>query len=172
MEDGDKTKKRILSWLSFGLGGASGNSWKQMASFVLVFFMNVAGLSSSQAGFVRATGQVTCLLSNAIFGYLCDKADVPWLSRRVGRKKSWHLLSSLLTALFLFVSFSRCGACDGSAWAPAVFYVVAYGAGGFFFGAADVSYLSAIPVIAKDQDEAVILNSFRWVNTRKGLRSA
>ena len=32
---------------------------------------------------------------------------------------------------------------------------------GFMFGATDVAHLSIIPVIAKDQDEAMFLNSFR-----------
>ena len=159
-----KAKNSVYSWLACGLGGTFNAIWRHVSSsFGLVFYMSVIGLTNSQAGLVRAVGQITCVMSTAIFGYLCDKVDVPYLSNRLGRKKTWHLLPTVLMAFFVLMAFSRCFACNEStpSWVSFVYFMIAYGGAGFMFGAADVAHLSIIPVIAKDQDEAMILTSFR-----------
>ena len=150
--------------LSCGVGSVFNDFWRQMAlSFGLVFYTKVIGLSSSQAGLILAVGQLTALFSTAIFGYLCDKVDVPFLSHRLGRKKTWHLFCTVLLAFFLLMAFSRCFACNEStsSWVEFAYFACAYGGAAFMYGALEMAHLSFIPVVSESQDEAIILNTLR-----------
>lgn len=159
-----QNKTSMWSRVSCGLGGAFNAFWRHVsASFSLVFYMNVIGLTSGQAGLIRAVGQISSLFSTAPFGHLCDRVDMPFLSRRLGRKKTWHLLTSILLSFFFLLSFSQCFLCNDSmaSWAPVAYFVVSYGVAAFLYAACEMTHLSIIPVIAQTQDEAVLLNSLR-----------
>lgn len=155
---------RLRMRLSRGVGSLFNEFWRQMAlSFGLVFYTKVVGLSNSQAGLILAVGQVTALISTIIFGYLCDKVDVPFLSARLGRKKTWHLFSTVSLAPLLLMAFSRCFACTDSTstWVAFAYFICGYGGATFMYGATEMAHLSLISVISESQDEAIILNSLR-----------
>ena len=136
---------------------------KYSLSFGLIYYMKVANLSSSPAGLVLVIGQVANFVANVLFGYCCDKVDVPFLSSRRGRRKTWHLIGSILTALFLLLAFSLCLICIESSpsWLRFAYFTIAYGFHSFWYGAAEMGYISFIPELAKNQDEVVILHTLR-----------
>ena len=154
----------LLSRVSCGVGGVFSECSRQMAlSFGLVFYVKVIEISSRQAGIILTIALTSFMIASGIFGFLCDKVSVPYLSPKLGRRKTWFLLSSILLAFFLLMSFSRCFLCkdSSSSWAVFVYYACAMGGIAFTCAGAELAHLSLIPVIAKNQDEAIILNSLR-----------
>ena len=159
-----KRLKPIRSLLLCSLGSVFNAFWLQMAmSFGLIFCTKVVGISSGPAGLVFAMAQIGGLFSTAMFGYLCDSVDVPCISRRLGRKKTWHFFSIVFLIFFALMAFSRCFACNEStpSWAKIVYFAIAYTGAAFMYGAIEMAHLSIIPVMSRNQDDAVILNSLR-----------
>ena len=156
--------KKLCSQIPCGVGNISNEFWKQISfSFGLVFYTRIIGLSNAQAGWIFAVGQIIALLSTAMFGYLCDSVDVPCISRRFGRRKTWHLLTTIFLVLGVILSFSRCFTCNEStsSWVKWVYFVILYGMADFMYGASEMAHLSIIPVVSKTQDDVVIINSLR-----------
>ena len=155
------TKRQLLSC---GVGSFYNDLVnKVMLSFGLVYYMKVAEISSSHAGLVLVSGQIGNFIGNFLFGYCCDKVDVPFLSRVQGRRKAWHLIGTILTAVCFVLAFSRCFVCTEASptWVRTVYFAFAYGLGCFWYGAVEVGHLSFIPDVANDQDETITLNSLR-----------
>ena len=136
---------------------------KVMFSFALVYYMRVAALFSKQAGLVLLAGQVGNFAGNFVFGYCSDKVNIPWLSARIGRRKSWHLFGTVFTAVTFVPSFSRCFICteSSSLWLKCAYFVCLYGCSSFFYGAVETAHASLIPQVAADQSETVMINAFR-----------
>ena len=156
------TPKRRL--FSCGVGSFSNDIInKVMFSFSLVYFTRVANLSSKQAGLILVIGQITNFISNILFGYCCDKVDVPFVSHKHGRRKTWHLIGVIVTGSFFVLAYSRCFVCNEStsSWLKFVYFAVAYGVCCFGWGIVEIGHLSIFPETAKNQDEVIILNSLR-----------
>ena len=138
---------------------------KVMYSFGLVYYMKVIELTSFQAGLVLVMGELACFIANIIFGYLCDVVDVPFLSRRIGRRKSWHVIGTALVAVSVMLSFSRCFPCQSSpaSWVAFVYFTLMYSTACFAYGAVELSHLTIIPEVSQSDDETVMLNSIRSV---------
>ena len=163
----EATMGKVWRRLSFGVGILLNEVWRQMSlSFGLVFYTKVIGLSSGQAGIILAVGMVAGLMSTIMFGYLCDKVDVPFLSRMMGRKKTWYLFTTIFLGPFMILAFSRCYPCTDSSsmWVAFAYFLCGYCGGTFMYGATEMAYLSLIPVISPSQDEAIILNSLGWAS--------
>ena len=134
-------------------------------SFALVYYIRVAGLSSNQSGIVVACGLFSASISVLVFGYCSDKVELPYLSQRLGRRKVWHLLWTILIALSFMLAFSRCIICSGSS-SPVVafgYFTFVYGMVCILYGGVETVHLSIIPDIAKNYNETVTLNAIRQV---------
>ena len=164
MNPRQQNRRKVWSQVSCGVGNALCEVWKQLSfSFGLIFLTKVSGLTSGQAGLVLALGQITALLATAMFGYLCDSVDVPCISRRFGRKKTWHLFTTTFVLLLIMMSFSGCFVCNEStpSWSEFIYFVIVFGGTDFFYGASEMSHLSIIPVMSKSVNDSVIINSIR-----------
>ena len=161
MAERTRARRRLWSRVACGLGGAFNGFRKHFnASYCFIFYMNVIRLPSGQTGLIRFTGKISGLCATLLFGYLCDKVDIPYISRRLGRRKAWHLLTTILLAVLFLMDYSRCSVCE-SGGAVMAYHLVGQGVGMFLYSASDIAHLSIIPVIAQTEDEAVVLNSFR-----------
>ena len=84
---------------------------------------------------------------------------------KIGRRKSWHLVGTVLGVIFMPMFFSTCYACpnDREEWQKivrlSIFNVILALSGSLL----DIGHLTLIPVIAKDQIEAVELSALRFV---------
>lgn len=67
--------------------------------FQILFFMKVLELSASQAGLVVLIGELSDAAMSLISGYLGDNVNVPFLSSKNGRRKSWHVVATILMAI-------------------------------------------------------------------------
>ena len=97
-------------------------------SFSIIFLMQVIGLSASQVGLAMLIGQITDAFTSPITGFLGDRVQIPFISKKLGRRKSWHLVGTVMMAGGLPLLFNRCLVCNdyqGVSWLkPFYFYCV------------------------------------------------
>lgn len=138
---------------------------KVMYSYGLVYYMKVAELSNSQAGLVLVIGECSSFVSNIIFGYCCDNVDIPLLSVKIGRRKTWHLTGTLLIVVSFILAFSRCFLCSesSSSWVKFGYFACTYFLACFSYGAVELGHITTIPEVAKNDQETITLNSLRLV---------
>ena len=134
-------------------------------SFRLVFFMKVLGLSAANAGWLMLYGQIARAVTSPVSAFLEDRIDVPFLSLKIGRRKSWHLIGTVMGAIVLPLYFSSCFPCqsDRGQWQLMIYIPVLNTILALSFSLIEIGHLSLIPTIAKDQGEAIELNAWRFV---------
>lgn len=129
-----------------------------------MFFMNVVELSASEAGLMILIAQITDALFSPISGYLGDHVDIPLLSKRIGRRKSWHFLATVLMAVAVPLLFNGCFLCNGNdqSWFPLVYF-------GFFmalinicFNVVEINHMAVITTVAESVEECAALSSMRY----------
>ena len=101
---------RAREWLTCGVGGVFNDLFRQLIfSFQILFFVNVVQLSASQAGLVVLIGKTADATISPPTEYLGDRVNVPLLSSRIGRRKSWHLVATAVMTisfpLFMIAAF-------------------------------------------------------------------
>ena len=163
-----RKRKHIIQQFSFGVGHVINDVTRLlMISFRLVFLMKVVRMSASNAGWIILFSRVTnAVIFRPMAGYLCDKVSIPVLSRRHGKKKSWHLIGIVLQVVSMPLLFSNCLVCSSepSQWELIAYYGTVNTLGWISIILIETAHLSLIPFIAKDQKEAVKLNSLRFEN--------
>ena len=167
----EATRKRthIIQQFSFGVGHVINDVTRLlMMSFRLVFLMKVVRMSASNAGWIILFSRVSnAVIFRPMAGYLCDKVSIPVLSRRHGKKKSWHLIATVLQVVSMPLLFSNCLVCSSSEpsqWELIAYYGIINTLGWTSIVLIETAHLSLIPFIAKDQKEAVKLNGLRYEN--------
>ena len=129
MENQQKSKLNVKQRFSCGFGIVLNEVFRQMyISFSIIFLMQVIGLSASQAGLAMLIGQTTDAFTSPITGFLGDRVRIPFISKKLGRRKSWHLVGTVMMAGGLPLLFNRCLVCNdyqGVSWLkPFYFYCV------------------------------------------------
>ena len=134
-------------------------------SFRLVFFMKILGLSAANAGWLMLLGLIATASSSALAALLIDKINIPLLSRKLGKRKSWHLIGTVIEVIVIPLYFSPCFLCprDSGEWQKMIYVAMLGIIWSFSFSLIEIGHLSIIAVIAKDQGEAVELNAWRFV---------
>ena len=163
----DMTSLRCL--VSCGVGNVVHELFDAVVMpFALVYFMKVAELPSDQAGLIMVSGHVSTFIANPTFGFCCDNIDVWFLSRKLGRRKSWHLIGTIVTLAFLLLTFSPCFVClvHSSLTLKFMYYWFVFIIASFWFGAVTIGHSSLVPEIAKTPQESVMVNSIRYVDTK------
>ena len=163
-----RKRTHIIQQFSFGVGHVINDvSRLLMMSFRLVFLMKVVRMSASNAGWIVLFSHVIiAVIFRPMAGYLCDKVSIPVLSRRHGKKKSWHLIGTVLQVVSMPLFFSSCLVCSSepSQWELIAYYGIINTLGWISIVLIETAHLSLIPFIAKDQKEAVKLNGLRHEN--------
>ncbi|XP_078358319.1 uncharacterized protein LOC144643058 isoform X2 [Oculina patagonica] len=139
-----------------------------LSSYRLFFLMRVVGLSASNAGWITLYSRsLGALIIRPMAGYLCDKVNIPVLSRKHGKKMTWHLIGSVLTAVSMPLFFSSCLVCSSepSQWQLMVYHVVIGTCLPTSYVFIEIAHLSLVPFIAKNQSEAIKLNALRMACT-------
>ena len=128
--------------------------------------MKVVELSASQAGLIVLIGEISEALVSLITGYLGDYINVPFLSNKIGRRKSWHLLATFVMAIGIPLLFNKCFLCDGrdQSWIPLVYF-------GFFsalvnicFNMVEINHLAFVTNVAEKVSEFTALIAVRFVS--------
>ena len=150
-----------------GLGHAINDITRQLLfSFRLVFFMNVLDLSATNSGWLILEKQLVHTVMSPVCAILLDRIRVPFLSRKLGKRKSWHLCATILEAVFVPLFFTPCYLFQRDNRQERL--LIYFGILNVILGVAgsllDISHLSLIPFIAKNQMEAVELSAWRFVH--------
>ena len=126
MKNQQKSKLNIKQRFSCGLGNVLNEIVRQMySSFSIIFFMQVIGLSASQVGLAMLIAQITDAFTSPITGFLGDRVQIPFISKKLGRRKSWHLVGTVMMAGGLPLLFNRCLVCNdypGISWLQPFYY--------------------------------------------------
>ena len=155
----------LLQKLCCGTGHIMNDLWRQIAfSFILIYLIKVAGLSGKEAGLSLVLSQIVDSFVGPLVGYCSDKVALPLLGRCIGRRKAWHLIGIILMAIFFPLAFTRCFICGETSphWVKVAYYSVLLCIINVAFPAIDIGHLSIISVVAKNQEECVVLNVLRW----------
>ena len=161
-----ETRTPFLQRLSCGVGNVLLDITDPLlASFRLVFFMNVLGLSAVNAGWLVVYGLVSHSLLSTLVAFLVDQMNIPFLSRKLGRRKSWHFIGALVGVIVIPLYFSPCFPCqsNGGQWQLMMYIMTLNTFISFSYSLMEIGHLSIISVVAKDQSEAVELNAWRFV---------
>ena len=106
---------RIKERLSCAVGNVFNDLFRQLGqSYQLFFLIKIVELSPSEAALIILIGQIADASFSPIAGYLGDSANVPFLSKKIGRRKSWHCLATVFMAIGLPFFFNRCLLCSVS----------------------------------------------------------
>ena len=156
-----------------GLGHAINDITRQLIfSFRLVFFMEVLRLSAPNSGWLILEKQLVHAVMSPVCAILVDRIRVPFLSRKLGKRKSWHLCATILEAVFVplfFTPFYFCQSSDSGRGRMMIYFGILNVILGVAGSLLDISHLSLIPFIAKNQIEAVELSAWRFVHNPSPL---
>ena len=158
----EETSKPVFQRLACGLGHTLNDLTTQLLfSFRLVLFMNVLGLSAENAGWLVLQKQLVHVVMAPICAMLVDRVYIPLVSRKYGKKKSWHLIGTFLQTVFIPLFFADNGQTEQM---MLIYFGILNVILGFGDSMLDISHLSLISVVAKDQIEAVELSALRFVH--------
>ena len=150
-----------------GLGHVFNDVIRQLFfSFRLVYFMNILGLSASLSGWLLLEKPLVHIVLSHVCAILVDRVSIPFVSRKIGNKKSWHLLGTILEAVFIpffFTTHYLIQSEDSKTELMMIHLGILNVILGFGDGLLEISHLSLITLIATDQMEAVEMNSTRFV---------
>ena len=134
-------------------------------SFQILFFMKVLELSASQAGLIVLIGELSDAAMSLISGYLGDNVNVPILSNKIGRRKSWHLLATFLMAICVPLLFNKCFLCDGrdQSWLPLVYFSFFSALVKVCYSTVSINHLAFITNVTEEVSEFTALIASRFV---------
>ena len=162
----EKKGLNIKQRLSCGVGHVFNDLFRHLyMSFEIVFLMQVVELPAFQAGMILLITQIVEAFFSLLIGYLCDRVDIPLISKRMGRRKSWHLAGTLLMALTLPFLYNKCLLCSNYktvGWAQFAYYVCISVAGNVSFSVVEINHLSVISAVARTLQEGMAVNAIRF----------
>ena len=159
-----KARLPIIQRISYSVGhflnDAVVSAW---SSYLLVFFTKVIGLSNRAAGFLSIASYAVDAALGILVGYICDNHQFPLLAKYYGKRKSFHLLGTILVAglfPFLMMPCFVCGE-DPSQWKMGVYYGTIMILHNIGWALSQCTHLALIPEIAKRPNEMVELHVLR-----------
>jgi len=156
---------RARERLSCGVGNVFNDLYRQLlCSFEILFFMNVVQLSSSQEGLVVLMGQIADATISPLTGYLGDGVNVPLLSSKIGRRKSWHLVATAIMTISFPLLINRCFLCDNKdqRWLPLVYFGFLSAMTNLCYNMVEINHLTFISTVTEKVEECTALSAVRF----------
>ena len=147
--------------LAYGVGHVFNDMCASMwFTYLLVFFHFVLQVPNTYAGLLLLIGQVADASATPIIGFLCDKTRT-----RYGRRKTWHLIGTVMVAVSLFFFWHNCLACNSSTplALEILYFAVPISIFQIGWASVQISHLSLIPELTSDESERVGLNAIRYI---------
>ena len=118
--------------------------------------INVIELRASQVSIITFTGPISEAVFSVLIGYFGD-----FISRKFGRRKSWHLI---LMAISFPLLINRCLLCEGreQTWLPFFYYGFLEALRGLSFNMVEINHLAFITAVAKNVEQATTLSTLRF----------
>lgn len=167
LESDSQSGTRAFQRFACGVGHMINDIVRQLLnSFRLVVFIQVFGLSAANAGWLVLYNLICVAAATVINAFLIDNVKIPFLSPKLGRRKSWHLIGTVISTLVVPLYFSPCFFCksDRGQLQMMIYLAALTTLLSFSFSLVEIGHLSIIPAIAKDHSEAAELNAWRYFN--------
>ena len=164
-EKNNETEKRTKLSLKTKLFFSVGHIYNDLCasiwfSYTLLFFK--LHLECNYAGALLLLGQVADALATPFIGFESDRNDTSHWMCRYGKRKTWHLVGTLLVTISFPFIFNVCINCENASSVPKFVY---YGAFIIFFqfgwAAVQVGHVSLITDLTKSSSERIELNAYR-----------
>merc|ERR1711872_894948 len=112
-------------------------------------------------------GQVSDGIATLFVGTFMEHPSFnKWLCQRYGKRKSWHLIGTLMVLISIPFIFSPCPGCSGASQEQLlVYYTVVVLIFQLGFAATQISHLSMIPVLSSNEKGRATLTSMRYAAT-------
>ncbi len=125
-----------------------------VATFLLIFFTNVAGLPAGLAGSILLIGKIWDAINDPIIGALSDRTQSRW-----GRRHPWMMFGAIPFGIFFFLQWIVPGFDE---WGKFWYYVAIGILFHTFYTIVNLPYTALTPELTQDYDERTSLNSFRF----------
>ena len=100
-ESGLNSRTPFFQRFACGVGHVMNEITRQLLlSFRLVIFMQVFGLSATNAGWLMLYGLISVAASSAIGALLIDNVKIPYLSKTLGKRKAWPFIGRELDGFY------------------------------------------------------------------------
>ncbi|MGK7891847.1 MAG: MFS transporter, partial [Leptolyngbyaceae cyanobacterium] len=154
----DKTRSSLgfVTKLAYGAGtmGISATGI-MLASYLMVFLTDVAGLPAALASWALVIGQFSDAISDPIVGMLSDRTRTRW-----GRRYPWIVVGAIPFGLSFFLLWLI--PVQGNDWLLFTYYVVVGIIYKTCYTAVYLPYVSLTPELSQGYNERTNLNSFRF----------
>ncbi|KAK7888879.1 hypothetical protein WMY93_024439 [Mugilogobius chulae] len=133
-------------------------------TYLLVYLHAVLGFGSTAAGALLLLGQVADGLCTPLVGFESDRVEGV---RKLGKRKTWHLLGTVCVLLSFPFLFNPCLACSSSTpqWAQIVYFSPFVVLFQFGWASVQISHLSLIPELVSSEAAKVELTAYRYAFT-------
>ncbi|MCC3864792.1 MFS transporter [Terrisporobacter petrolearius] len=158
-KDLDNEKVSVREKLCYGVGDVGANLvWTTVASFLLIYCTDVAGLSAGILGTVMLIARVFDGVSDLFMGVLIDKTNTKW-----GKARPWVLWSAPPLAISLVMIFSIPNMSDTN---KMIYLLVVYiFMAAVCYTANNLAYNTMLSLVTVDQEDRNIMNSMRFTLT-------
>lgn len=151
-------KLKLVQKLGYGVGDFGSNyCWSFVASFVLIYFTNVLGVSAAVIGTIMLMSKVLDGITDVFMGTIIDHTK-----HKMGKARFWYFVSCFPTALCVFLIFNvPSGFAENTKY---VYIFIVYTLmGAVFYTMNNIAYTTMSALVTKDPKERVQLTSYRYI---------
>jgi Na+/melibiose symporter-like transporter len=131
-------------------------------SYTLIFFQ--LQFKGNISGILILLGQVADAIATPFIGFESDRNNTSHWLCRYGKRKTWHLLGTVLVAISIPFIFNQCIECkNASETLKLVYYSTFIVIFQFGWAAVQVGHVSLITDLTPNSKERVELNAYRYV---------
>lgn len=147
--------------IGYGLGDAGTNiAWRTMSTFLLIFYIDVYGLSPATAGLLLLVARLSDGVTDIIMGMIGDRTRT-----KKGQFRPWILWTALPFGLILSFTFTTP---PFGEFGKIVYAYITYILFTLIYTANNVPYGALMGVMTSDEKERTSLSSFRFAGAYFG----
>lgn len=156
----EQSTKRLPLWrkLGYGVGDFGANCcWTFSASFMLLYFTNVLGISAGIVGTLIMISKILDGFTDVFMGNIIDNTH-----KRMGKARFWLLVSTIPLAICTYLLFNVPASFnDGTKYA--YIFIVYTLMGAVFYTMNNIAYSTLMALCSKDPRDRVQMGSFRYI---------
>lgn len=157
--DSDNDKVSVREKLCYGVGDVGANLvWTTVASFLLIYCTDVAGLSAGILGTIMLIARLFDGVSDLFMGVIIDKTNTKW-----GKARPWVLWSAppLVISLIMIFSIPNMSNTNKMIYLLVVYIFMA----AVCYTANNLAYNTMLSLVTVDQEDRDTMNSMRFTLT-------
>lgn len=151
-------KLSLVQKLGYGMGDFGSNyCWTFVASFILIYFTNVLGVSAAVIGTLMLVSKVLDGISDVFMGSIIDRTK-----SKMGKARFWLFVSSFPTAISVFLLFNIPASFTENTKYVYIFIVYTL-MGTVFYTMSNIAYSTLTALATKNPKERVEMGCYRFI---------